>query len=123
MMSRFTTAELDFLTTSRLLARIATVGHDGTPHVTPVGWSLDVDRQVVEIGGRNLSDTKKFRDIARSGRAAVVIDEVLAPWQPRGIEIRGRAEAVAGPMPLIRIHPERVIAWGFEGAGGARNVT
>jgi pyridoxamine 5'-phosphate oxidase family protein len=121
-MSVFTEAELEFLTGARLLARIATVAADGTPHVTPVGWSLGADRRVIEIGGRNLPATKKFRDVQRSGRAAVVIDEVLPPWQPRGIEVRGRAETVTGPTPLIRIHPERVVAWGFEGAGGSRSV-
>ncbi len=37
--------------------------------------------------------TKKFRDVARSGRA----------------------EAIAGPEPLIRLHPDRVISWGLAG--------
>lgn len=121
-MSGFTQAELTFLTTARLLARIATVGKDGTPHVTPVGWSFNQERQVIEIGGNNLAATKKFRDVLRSGRAAVVIDEVLEPWRPRGMEIRGRAEAISEPSELIRIHPERIVAWGFEGAGGAHSI-
>lgn len=121
-MSRFTEAEVEFLTSNRLLGRIATVGADGTPHVTPVGWSLNIVEEVIEVGGNNLTATKKFRDVARSGRAAIVIDEVLPPWRPRGVEIRGRAEAVTGPSPLIRIHPERVHGWGFDGAGGARTV-
>lgn len=122
-MSGFAEAELKFLTTARLLARIATVGRDGTPHVTPVGWSFDQERQVIEIGGNNLAATKKFRDVLRSGRAAVVIDEVQEPWRPRGMEIRGRAEAISEPNALIRIHPERVVAWGFDGAGGARDFS
>jgi pyridoxamine 5'-phosphate oxidase family protein len=56
--------------------------------------------------------TKKYRD----GRAAIVVDDLtsLDPWRPRAVEIRGRAEAVAGPTPLIRIHPERVVSWGLE---------
>jgi pyridoxamine 5'-phosphate oxidase family protein len=28
------------------------------------------------------------------------------------IEVGGRAEAVTSPVPLIRIHPERVVSWG-----------
>jgi hypothetical protein len=36
------------------------------------------------------------------------------PWRPCGIEIRGRAETVTEPHPLIRIHPDRVIAWGLD---------
>jgi pyridoxamine 5'-phosphate oxidase family protein len=118
----FTEAELTYLRTERLLARIATVGPDGAPHVTPVGWSLNPEDQTIEVGGIDLANTKKFRDIARTRRAAIVMDDVLPPWQPRGIEIRGRAEAITDPAPLIRIHPERIIAWGLDGRRNARDV-
>lgn len=122
-MSVFTPAELDYLhTEERRLGRIATVGPDGTPHVTPVGWGLARDDTVVEVGGIDLPATKKFRDVARTRRAAIVIDDVLPPWQPRGIEIRGPAEAVDGPEPRIRIHPERVIGWGLDDSGFRRNA-
>jgi pyridoxamine 5'-phosphate oxidase family protein len=36
-MSAFTSAELEYMTGERRLARLATVGTDGTPHVVPVG--------------------------------------------------------------------------------------
>ena len=113
-MSIFTDAELDYLQGERRLARLATVGRDGMPHISPVGWSLNVAEGTIEIGGYNLEASKKFRDIARNGRAAVVIDDVLPPWQPRGVEIRGRAEARTQPRPLIVIHPERVVGWGLD---------
>jgi pyridoxamine 5'-phosphate oxidase family protein len=113
-MSVFTDGELRFLESSHLLARIATVGADGTPHVVPTGWSYSPELDVIDVGGMNLTATKKYRDAARTGRVAIVVDEVLSPWQPRGIEIRGRAEALGGPTPLIRIHPERIISWGIE---------
>jgi pyridoxamine 5'-phosphate oxidase family protein len=112
-MSVFTQEELRYLLSERRLARLATVGPDGTPHVAPVGWSYNRDHDSIDIGGRRLEATKKYRDVARTGRAAVVIDDVLPPWQPRGVEVRGRAEAVAEPTPLIRVHPERVISWGI----------
>lgn len=125
-MSPFTEAELAYLTSERRLARIATVGPDGTPHIAPVGWSLTDDNHVVEVGGYDFEKTKKFRDVARTDRAAIVIDDVLPPWQPRGVEIRGRAEAVTEPEPRIRIHPERVVGWGLDstefGTQNARNV-
>lgn len=113
-MSIFTDAELDYLIGERRLARLATVGRDGMPHISPVGWSLNVAEGTIEIGGYNLEASKKFRDIARNGHAAVVIDDVLPPWQPRGVEIRGRAEARTEPRPLIVIHPERVVGWGLD---------
>lgn len=121
-MTPFTGAELDYLRSQRLLGRIATVGRDGMPHVAPVGWRLDAAAEVVEITGHDVAATKKFRDVAHSGRAAVVIDDVLPPWQPRGIEIRGDAEAVAGPPAVIRIHPTRIISWGLDGGRHARTV-
>lgn len=122
-MSVFTPSELDYLTGERRLARLATIGADGTPHVTPVGWALDPEADVVEVGGHDLTATKKFRDVAATGRAALVVDDVLPPWRPRGIEVRGRAEAVDGPTPTIRIHPERIVSWGLEdGRRHARNV-
>ncbi|NDL56925.1 PPOX class F420-dependent oxidoreductase [Phytoactinopolyspora mesophila] len=113
-MSAFSEEELSYLQSERRLGRIATVGADGTPHVTPVGWSYNQELDTIDIGGRDFANTKKFRDVARSGKAAIVVDDVLPPWQPRGVEIRGRAEAVDGTTPVIRIHPDRVRSWGLD---------
>jgi pyridoxamine 5'-phosphate oxidase family protein len=123
-MSAFTSSELDYLltefddlVTGRRLARLATVGKDGTPHVVPVGWSYNAELDTIEITGFDFETTKKFRDVARSGRAAIVVDDLASfdPWRPRGVEVRGRAEAIDGERPLIRIHPERIVSWGIEG--------
>lgn len=124
-MSVFFEAELRYLTGGRRLGRIATVGADGTPHVVPVGWIYNAARDTIDIGGYELEQSKKFRDAARSGRAAIVIDDLEStdPWRPRGIEVRGRAEAIALPTPLIRIHPERIVSWGLEQGRRARTVT
>ncbi|HYB28074.1 MAG TPA: PPOX class F420-dependent oxidoreductase [Solirubrobacteraceae bacterium] len=124
-MSVFTDAELRYLTGGHQLGRVATVGVDGTPHVVPVGWIYNAARDTIDIGGHELERTKKFRDVARTGRAAIVIDDLEStdPWRPRGVEIRGRAEAIALPTPLIRIHPERIVSWGLEAARSARTVT
>lgn len=115
-MSAFSDDEIGYLTqtTERRLARIATVGVDGTPHVTPVGWSYNAALDTIDIGGHNFAQTKKFRDVHRTARAAVVVDDVLPPWRPRAVEVRGRAEAVAGPTPLIRIYPDNVRSWGLD---------
>ena len=117
-MSAFTDAELEYLTERRpgRLGRIATVGKDDTPHVVPVGWRFNSELDSIDVGGMNLSRTKKFKDVRRNGRASIVIDELesIDPWRPRGIEVRGRAEAIEGERPLIRIHPERIVSWGLE---------
>jgi pyridoxamine 5'-phosphate oxidase family protein len=115
-MSVFTEAELTYLEGDAGLGRIATVGADGMPHVTPVGWRVDPAAGVIEVGGRDFAATKKYRDVQRTGLAAIVIDDVRPPWRPRGVEVRGRAEAVPGSEPRIRIHPQRIIAWGLDDA-------
>ncbi len=126
-MNPFTESETEFLTGERHLGRLATVGHDGMPHVTPVGWSLNEEQATIDVAGMDLTATKKFRDVARSGVAALVIDDVLPPWRPRGVEVRGEAEAIVGPPAVIRLRPHRILSWGLEGSGSsprqARNVS
>ena len=115
-MSEFTAVELTYLRGGRRLGRVATVGKDGTPHVAPVGWSYNAVLDTIDIGGRQFEQTKKYRDVQRSGRAAIVIDDLASvdPWRPRGVEVRGRAEVVEAPGPMIRIHPDRVVSWGLD---------
>lgn len=121
-MSIFTDQEMRYLRGERLLGRLATVGPNGMPHIAPVGWQLDADGQTITVTGRDFANTKKFRDVAATGRAAIVIDDVLPPWQPRGVEVRGRAEAVHGPEPLIRIRPTRIVSWGLGAGHTARAI-
>ncbi len=123
-MGIFTEEEISYLDGGGLLGRLATVGPDGTPHIAPVGFSRNGD--TIDIGGYDMAKSKKFRDVARSGRAAFVVDDIASrsPWRVRGVEVRGKAEAINGERPFIRIHPERIVSWGLsEGAGhSARSV-
>ena len=124
-MSVFSEVELQYLTGGRLRGRVATVGAAGTPHVVPVGWIYNAARDTIDIGGSDLQRTKKFRDVARSERVAIVIDDLesVDPWRPRGVEVRGRGEAIALPTPLIRVHPERIVSWGLGPGRSARTVS
>ena len=130
MTSAFSESELEYLRGERRLARIATVGSDGTPHIAPVGYSYDAAHDAIVVGGRSMEQTKKYRDVRRSGRAAIVIDDVLPPWQPRGVEVRGRAEArlaggeevgkrLGAPFDFdpawILVRPTRIVSWGIDG--------
>jgi pyridoxamine 5'-phosphate oxidase family protein len=114
-MAAFSDRELAYLHGERRLGRLATVGKDGTPHVVPVGWRYDERHGSIDVGGHDFERTKKYRDVRRSGRAAIVVDDLASttPWRPRGIEVRGRAEALDGDRPLIRIHPDRIVSWGL----------
>ena len=132
-MSVFTDKELDYLAGQRL-GRIATVGADGQPHVVPTSFRYNPERDAIEVGGLRMSQTKKVRDVRRSGRAAIVVDDVLPPGSPRMIEIRGTAAVLpSGGKALsdnfedtiVRITPVRIVAFGIDSAdhgASARSV-
>ena len=121
-MSVFTDKELDYLAGQRL-GRIATVGADGQPHVVPTSFRYNPDHDAIDVGGLRMSQTKKVRDVRRTGRASIVVDDVLPPWSPRMIEIRGTAEVVPSggkafgehfEDTIVRIRPTRIIAFGID---------
>ena len=91
----------------------------------PVAFIYNAVRDTIDVTGNELERTKKFRDVARTGRAAIVIDDLasVSPWRPRAVEVRGRAEALRAPEVLIRIHPERIVSWGLGPGRNARTVT
>ena len=122
-MSVFTPEEISYLQNQRL-ARIATVGADGQPHVVPVGFRYNPEADTIDIGGHNFAQRKKWRDVQQNPRVAVVVDDVASvnPWMVRGIEIRGQATllmtggetVIAGfDPPMFRITPERIVSWGI----------
>ena len=129
-MSVFTDAELDYLA-GQQLGRIATVGADGQPHVVPTSFRYNSEQDAIDVGGMRMSQTKKVRDVRHGGRASIVIDDVLPPWQPRMIEIRGTAEVLpeGGKAfgrnfedTIVRIRPTRVIAFGIESGDQGMNA-
>ena len=132
-MSVFTEKELEYFAGQRL-GRIATVGADGQPHVVPTSFRYNPDSDAIDVGGLRMSQTKKVRDVRRTGRASIVVDDVLPPWSPRMLEIRGTAEVLpSGGKALsdnfedtiVRIRPRRIISYGInpgEQAANARSV-
>jgi pyridoxamine 5'-phosphate oxidase family protein len=124
----FTDFELEYLHSQRL-GRLATLTPRGTLQNSPVGFQVDEGAGVIEIWGRDMGNTRKFHNVAANGEVAFVVDDLasVTPWVVRGIEIRGRAEALTGQTPpsgywsaeVIRIRPRRIITWGI-GPGRAR---
>jgi pyridoxamine 5'-phosphate oxidase family protein len=49
-MSAFTPDEIEYLT-SQTLARLATVGPDGRPHVIPVTFTFNDEEDAIDVGG------------------------------------------------------------------------
>jgi len=129
-MSAFTPSEIDYLT-SQGLARLATVGPDGQPHVVPVTFAFNADADTIDIGGTDFGATKKWRDAQANPKVTFLLDDVLRdPRRARGLEVRGRAEALAAggsrinprfpnfAEEFLRIHPTRIVGWGLESGDG-----
>lgn len=130
----FSDGELAYLDSQRL-ARLATVQPNGTLQNNPVGFYYNAARQTIDIGGRDMANSQKFKNVARSPTVAFVVDDIAStnPWRVRCLEIRGQADAVvdptdsAVPFPsaIIRVHPNRIISFGIDPPAtsrGKRNV-
>jgi len=122
--SKPTPPEITYLQGQRM-ARIATVGSNGQPHVVPVAFRYNPETETIDIGGHNgFAKRKKWRDVLNNPKVAVVIDDIVSvnPWKVRGVEIRGEAEMLmTGGQSIVpsfdpemfRIKPKRVISWGI----------
>lgn len=123
----FSEKEIEYLKSQRI-ARIATaVGSSERsvqPDVVPVGY--DFDGQYFYVGGINILKSRKYKNVLKNNKVALVIDDLktIDPWDPRGIRIYGTADIVTrqsgymeqAPHPqadYIRIKPEKKWSWGI----------
>ncbi|MEV6069579.1 PPOX class F420-dependent oxidoreductase [Nocardia sp. NPDC052001] len=123
MIATLTPAQIEYLGSQRL-GRLATIRPDGSPQNNPVGFRYNADLGTIDIAGHNMGASQKFRNLAKEERIAFVVDDVpsVDPWTVRCLEIRGTAQALrgvesyipGGTPELIRITPERIIAFGIE---------
>ncbi|MEV4053677.1 PPOX class F420-dependent oxidoreductase [Amycolatopsis sp. NPDC049688] len=115
----FTEKETEYLK-SQHFGRLATIGRNGTPHNVPVGVHLNTELGTIDVVGRGLGKSRKYRDVQLNEAVAFVVDDLASvdPLTPRGIEIRGLARALTEgghDNAMIRIVPTRIISWGIEG--------
>lgn len=122
------------------VARLATIGPDGTPHVVPVCHVLDGNTLYVVIDEkpkRPGAVLQRLRNLAARPAAAVVVDRYDPDWRRLGwVMLRGRAEILAGGaehtraqelararypqlramrldgLPVIALRIARVASWG-----------
>ena len=123
--SQLTADVLAYLKTQRL-GRLATVDGSGAPQNSPVGFRYNAELGTIDIGGRAMGASRKFRNLAANPEVAFVVDDIASvqPWRVRCVEIRGHAEALrdqAGQQPgfsaeIIRVYPDRVISFGLDPA-------
>jgi pyridoxamine 5'-phosphate oxidase family protein len=120
----FTEKELARLRDGRL-ARIATVGPDGQPHVVPLTYTLTEAEDAVDVGGFGFGSSKKWRDAVRNQKVTFLLDESVG-GEAYGIELRCTAEvhetggeSINPRFPgfdpqFLRLRPHRIVTWGVE---------
>ncbi len=103
------------LLTERHLATLTTLRPDGSPHVTPVGFTWDEEARLVRVicSGSSV----KARNAARGGRAAVSV--INGRWWltlegKAGVlegaeEVRDAEERYAQRYQTPRVNPSRVV--------------
>ena len=101
--------------TERRLATLVTLRRDGSPHVVPVGVTLDVDARLARVicGG----GSQKARNAAATGRAAVSqVDGARWSTLEGVVVVRHDPAAVADAVARYaaryrqpRVNPQRVV--------------
>ena len=133
-------SELKFLDHGRV-ARFATVGADGQPHVVPICYAIADGTAYFTIDEkpkqRDVKALKRIRNLQQNSRAALVVDRYDGDWTRLGwVMLQGEGTVIlsgdehanaqrllktrypqlAGmkidELPVIAIRIERVISWG-----------
>ena len=96
--------------------RVASVGGDGSPHVTPLWFVWDG----ASLWLTSIVRSQRWTDLQRDGRVSVIVDTGHDFMELRGVEIKGRAEVV-GEVPRTGepnaelVVPERLFADKYAG--------
>ncbi len=86
---------------SQRIARLATVDHDGKPHVVPICFALVEDRLYTAIDEKpktpDVMRIQRLRNIAANAQVQVLLDAYNdSDWsQLRYVQLRGRARVVS----------------------------
>jgi PPOX class probable F420-dependent enzyme len=100
------------------VARLATVGEDGAPHLVPVTFSLDGDRIVTAIDHKPKTTAKlrRLRNIKHNPKVSVLVDHYEEDWarlwwvRADGLAAIVEQEEERQPflLPLIAKYPQYV---------------
>ncbi|WP_019929797.1 TIGR03668 family PPOX class F420-dependent oxidoreductase [Nocardia sp. BMG111209] len=127
------------------VARLATVGADGAPHVVPVTFAVSPPSEppavviAVDHKPKTTTNLRRLRNIAATGRASILADEYDEDWtQLWWVRLDGRAGVLTDPAgraapidwlvtkyaqyqgntpqgPVIRIEADVITGWSYTG--------
>jgi PPOX class probable F420-dependent enzyme len=97
------------------VARLATVGAHGRPHIVPITFALDGDviYSAVDAKPKTTARLRRLRNIAASPRVSVLADHYDDDWDRLWwVRADGTASIVADPAGMSR--PLRLLAERYE---------
>jgi hypothetical protein len=89
-----TDEERDTFLAETRTCRVASVGADGAPHVTPLWFAWDG----TSLWLTSIVKSQRWTDIGRDNRVSVIVDGGVEFTELHGVELRGTAEVV-GEVP------------------------
>ncbi len=138
--------ERDAFLTEERTCRVATVGGDGAPHVTPLWFAWDG----AALWLTSIVRSQRWTDLQNDRRISIVVDAGSDFMELRGVEIRGVAEPVGEvprtgePVPeldrpeqlfadkyaggtvfhdgrhaWLRVVPDKIVSWDFRKIGAS----
>jgi PPOX class probable F420-dependent enzyme len=139
------TEERDAFLAEERTCRVASIGGDGSPHVTPLWFAWDG----ASLWLTSIVRSQRWTDLQRDPRVSIVVDGGTEFMELRGVELRGRVEVVGEvprtgePVPelarpeqifadkyaggrvhhdgrhaWLRITPDKMVSWDFRKIGG-----
>jgi hypothetical protein len=134
----------DFLSETRT-CRVASLGGDGAPHVTPLWFAWDGN----SLWLTSIVKSQRWTDIGRDNRVSVIVDAGEEFTELHGVELRGTADVVGevprtgepvteletperifadkyaggqmhhdGRHAWLKVTPEKIVSWDFRKAFG-----
>ncbi len=97
------------------VARLATAGSDGQPHLVPVTFAVDGDRIYIAVDHKpkTTPNLRRLRNIGENPRVAVLADHYAEDWDELWwVRVDGRAHVVRDDDGMR--HPLDVLAERYE---------
>ena len=87
------------------VARLATAGSDGQPHVVPITFAVDGDLicTAVDHKPKTTPNLKRLKNIEQNPRVALLADHYAEDWATLWwVRVDGQASIITGGAPLER---------------------
>ena len=102
---KLTTEEARARFAAARVARLATAGADGQPHLVPITFAVDGERiyTAVDHKPKTTRDLRRLRNIEENPQVALLADHYAEDWATLWwVRVDGRAIILAGDMILER---------------------